>query len=328
MSRELHTVLVAGGAGFLGTHLCGRLLDSGASVLCVDDLSTSLPGAESMWDGRAGYRFLRHDITRPLPDEVRRARFDTIFNLASPASPVDYLRLPLETLRVGALGTAALLELAEQHGARLVLASTSEVYGDPLQHPQSETYWGNVNPIGPRSVYDEAKRFAEALTFAHHRVHDVDVGVARIFNTYGPGMRVDDGRMVPTFCRQAILGEPVTVAGDGTQTRSLCFVDDTVSALVALGRAECAGPVNIGNPQELTVLRAAHLIRELAGSASPIVHTAAVTDDPKRRCPDIDTARDQLHWAPAVAHVVGLAATVAWFRAELMAVPDIATTEV
>jgi dTDP-glucose 4,6-dehydratase len=328
MTREPRRVLVAGGAGFLGSYLCARLLDDGAEVMCVDDLSTSLDGAESALQSRTGYRFLRHDITGGLPRALGARGFDTIFNLASPASPTDYYRLPLETLRAGALGTAALLELAEKYGARLILASTSEVYGDPLEHPQTETYWGNVNPIGPRSVYDEAKRFAEALTFAHHRARSVDVGVARIFNTYGPGMRVDDGRMVPTFCRQAILGDPITVAGDGTQTRSLCYVEDTVEGLVALARADIVGPVNIGNPHELTVLQAAELIRDLSGSTSPLVHTDAATDDPKRRCPDIGKARSDLNWQPRVTHQDGLARTVAWFRAVLTEVRSVATTEV
>lgn len=328
MTHEPRRVLVAGGAGFLGGYLCTRLLDAGAAVVCVDDLSTSCDGAESALQNRSGYRFLRHDITRGLPGEVEAGGFDTIFNLASPASPIDYHRLPLETLRAGALGTATLLDVAEKHGARLVLASTSEVYGDPLEHPQSESYWGNVNPIGPRSVYDEAKRFAEALTFAHHRARSVDVGVARIFNTYGPGMRADDGRMVPTFCRQAILGDPITVAGDGRQTRSLCYVEDTVEGLVALARSEVAGPVNIGNPHELTVLQVAELIRELAGSSSPVVHTDAATDDPKRRCPDIGKARSALNWQPRVSHEEGLARTVAWFRAALAGARSVATTEV
>lgn len=326
--RDPRRVLVAGGAGFLGSYLCARLLDEGAEVLCVDDLSTSCGGAESTLQSRRGYRFLRHDITRDLTEVLDSRPFDTIFHLASPASPIDYYRLPLETLRAGALGTAALLEVAERHDARLVLASTSEVYGDPLEHPQTESYWGNVNPIGPRSVYDEAKRFAEALTFAHHRARSVDVGVARIFNTYGPGMRVDDGRMVPTFCRQAILGDPITVAGDGTQTRSLCYVEDTVEGLVALARSDIAGPVNIGNPHELTVLQVAELIRELADSTAPLVHTDAATDDPKRRCPDIGKARIDLNWQPRVTHQDGLARTVAWFRAVLAEPRSVATTEV
>jgi dTDP-glucose 4,6-dehydratase len=317
MTRELRRVLVTGGAGFLGGYLCARLLDEGVEVLCVDDLSTAVSGAEFVLRGRPGYRFVRHDITQPLRAPWSAIRFDTVFHLASPASPADYLRLPLETLRAGAQGTAVALDIAEQHGARLVLASTSEVYGDPLEHPQRETYWGNVNPIGPRSVYDEAKRFAEALVFAHQRVRSADIGVARIFNTYGPKMRVDDGRMVPTFCRQAVTGQPITIEGDGRQTRSLCFADDTVAGLLALARSQTAGPVNIGNPHELTVAHTAELIRELAGSVSPIVNGVAAVDDPKQRCPDIEVARREIGWWPKVSHHDGLAMTVAWFQAVL-----------
>lgn len=315
--RELKRVLVTGGAGFVGLALCERLLDAGISVLSVDDLSTSAPGAATMLTGRPGYHFVQHDISTPLHPSWLADPPDTVFHLASPASPVDYLRLPIHTLRAGALGTAVALDIAEKCDARLVLASTSEVYGDPLQHPQRETYWGNVNPVGLRSVYDEAKRFAEALTFAYRRARSCDVGVARIFNTYGPRMRADDGRMVPTFCRQALRGEPLTVTGSGAQTRSLCFVDDTVSGLIALGRSEVAGPINIGNPEELTVLATAELIRELAGSDSPIEHVDIAPDDPQRRCPDISLARDELGWQPSVSYSEGLARTVAWFRAHL-----------
>ncbi len=251
--RELKRVLVTGGAGFVGLTLCERLLAEGAHVLSVDDLSTSAPGAESTLTRRPGYRFVHHDIsTPPLHPSWLAGGFDTVFHLASPASPVDYLRLPIHTLRAGgAFGTATALDIAERCGARLVLTSTSEVYGDPAEHPQNEMYWGgNVNPIGVRSVYDEAKRFAEALTFAYRRARSTDTGVARIFNTYGPPrMRPDDGRMVPTFCRQALRGEPITVTGDGLQTRSLCYVDDTVAGLIALARSDYPGPVNIGNPR-------------------------------------------------------------------------------
>lgn len=312
--RELRRVLVTGGAGFLGRALCERLLDSGTSVLSVDDLSTSAPGAASALIGRPGYQFVQHDISTPLHPAWLTEPFDTVFHLASPASPPDYLRMPVETLRAGALGTVAVLDIAQQCGARLVLASTSEVYGDPLEHPQRETYWGNVNPVGVRSVYDEAKRFAEALCFAHHRCGLGDIAVARIFNTYGPGMRHDDGRMVPTFCRQALLGAPITVAGTGEQTRSLCFVDDTVSGLIVLAQSDFSGPVNIGNPEEVTVLHAAEVIREVAGSTSPIVHVDPATDDPRRRCPDITVARTRLGWSPQVPYVDGLQRTVAWLR--------------
>jgi dTDP-glucose 4,6-dehydratase len=315
--HELRHVVVTGGGGFLGGHLCERLLDNGIAVVCVDDLSTSAPSAVHLLCDRPGYQFFRHDISRPLTEMPLPPDVDTVFHLASPASPVDYHRLPVQTLRTGALGTANALDIAERCGARLVLASTSEVYGDPLQHPQPETYWGNVNPVGPRSVYDEAKRYAEALTFAYHRVRSADVGVARIFNTYGPRMRSDDGRMVPTFCRQALAGEPITVTGSGQQTRSLCYVDDTVDALVALARSDCAGPVNIGNPDELTVLHIAELVRDLTGGDSPIHFLPAVEDDPQRRCPDITLARELLGWQPRVPYQEGLARTVEWFRARL-----------
>lgn len=310
--RLLNRALVTGGGGFLGGHLCEYLLDSGVEVICVDDLSTSAPSAAESFLDRAGYRLIRHDISEPLPQLP--SDVDIIFHLASPASPVDYLRLPIQTLRTGALGTAHLLEFAERCDVRLVLASTSEVYGDPLEHPQRETYWGNVNPIGPRSVYDEAKRFAEALAFAYRRGHHVDVGVARIFNTYGPRMRPDDGRIVPTFCRQALAGEPITVNGTGAQTRSLCYVADTVAGLVALGEGDCAGPVNIGNPHELTVLTIAEVICDLAGSTSEIEFRPLPQDDPQRRCPDITLARELLGWSPRVSYTDGLSATVDWFR--------------
>ncbi|MBE1552195.1 dTDP-glucose 4,6-dehydratase [Mycobacterium sp. OAS707] len=312
--RELRRVMVTGGGGFLGGQLCERLLESGAEVICVDDLSTSAPTAADRLRGRQGYRFIRHDISHSLiggPTDV-----DTVFHLASPASPVDYLRMPVQTMRTGALGTANALDIAERANARLVLASTSEVYGDPLRHPQPETYWGNVNPVGPRSVYDEAKRFAEALTFAYRRARSADVGVARIFNTYGPGMRSDDGRMVPTFCSQALAGQPITVTGTGQQTRSLCYIDDTIDALVALAQSDFAGPVNVGNPTELSVLHIAELVRDLAGSQSAIRFVAAAEDDPQRRCPDITLAGEQLGWQPRVGCRAGLELTVDWFRTQ------------
>lgn len=312
--RYISRVLVTGGAGFLGAHLCDQLLGAGVEVVSVDDLSTSPPGAAARLTRRPGYRFVQHDICDRGVIESIGTSFDTVFHLASPASPIDYQRLPIATLRAGSAGTATALEIAERGGARLVLASTSEVYGDPELHPQPESYWGNVNPVGPRSVYDEAKRYAEALAFAYHRLGRVDVGVARIFNTYGPGMRADDGRMVPTFCRQALRGEPLTVSGTGRQTRSLCFVDDTVAGLIALARSDFSGPVNIGNPAELTVLAAAELIRDLAGSESPIEFIAAAVDDPQRRCPDITLARERLCWEPRVDHRTGLSTTLAWFR--------------
>jgi dTDP-glucose 4,6-dehydratase len=317
---RLARVLVTGGAGFVGGHLCETLLNRNVEVVCIDNLSTSAPDAERRLLGRPGYHFIEHDISQPLPLEYgddsfdSLFSFDTVFHLASPASPVDYLRMPTATLRTGAAGTEVALGIAERCGARFVLASTSEVYGDPLEHPQREGYWGNVNPIGPRSVYDEAKRYAEALSFAYLRERGQSIGVARIFNTYGPRMRSDDGRAVPTFCRQALHGEPITVSGTGLQTRSLCFVTDTVAGLLALALSDFAGPVNIGNPEELTVLRIAELIREMTGSASPIDFVPAVTDDPQRRCPDIAVARERLGWAPAIDYADGLHSTVEWFR--------------
>lgn len=312
--HDMTRVLVLGGCGFVGGHLCERLLAGGAEVVCVDDLSTSAPNAENLLRDHPGYRFVRHDITEPLTGPALAEPVDVVFHLASPASPADYLRLPVHTLHTGAMGTANALEAAERHGARLVLASTSEVYGDPLEHPQTETYWGNVNPVGPRSVYDEAKRYAEALTFAHRRERGTDVGVARIFNTYGPRMRSHDGRMVPTFIRQALAGEPITVTGSGGQTRSLCFVDDTVDGLLALARSGYPGPVNLGNPHEVTVQHVAELIRDLAAAESAIELVPAVEDDPQRRCPDISVAREHLGWEPRVPYRDGLAQTVEWFR--------------
>ncbi|AKS35452.1 UDP-glucuronic acid decarboxylase family protein [Mycolicibacterium goodii] len=311
--HECKRVLVTGGGGFLGGHLCERLLDDGREVICVDDLSTSAPSTVDLLNGRDGFTFVQHDISAPL---TGMPAVDTVFHLASPASPVDYQRMPVQTLRTGSVGTANALDFAERCNARLILTSTSEVYGDPLEHPQRETYWGNVNPVGLRSVYDEAKRFAEALTFAYRRARGADIGVARLFNTFGPRMRGDDGRIVPTFCRQALAGQPITVHGTGRQTRSLCYVDDTVDALVGLAESDCTGPLNIGNPQELTVLEIAELIRELTGSASSIEFLPLGEDDPQRRCPDITAAREQLGWQPKVGCREGLARTIKWFAAQ------------
>lgn len=312
--RQLSRVLVTGGRGFLGGHLCEALLNAGSEVVCVDDLSSSSLSAHSRLVGRPGYRFVRHDMVDQLPAPLRFGPFDAVFHLASPASPRDYQRHQTATLRVGASGTAVALDVAERCEARMILASTSEVYGDPQQHPQHESYWGNVNPIGPRSSYDEAKRYAEALAFAYQRERGVDVAIARIFNTYGPHMRIEDGRAVPTFCWQALHNEPITVFGPGTQTRSLCYVDDTIAGLIALATSSCPGPVNIGNPEELTVLQIAELIRGLAGSSSPVELLPASVEDPRRRCPDISQARSALGWRPKVEHVEGLSATLAWFR--------------
>lgn len=303
--------VVTGGAGFLGSHLCSALLAAGTAVTCVDDLSTG--SRENVAELRDHPRFtLRHaDVQAPF--EVSR-RTDLVLHFASPASPADYLRLPLHTLETGSLGTRHALQLARRHGARFVLASTSEVYGDPQQHPQDERYWGHVNPVGPRSVYDEAKRFSEALTVAEAEAHGTDTGIVRLFNTYGPRMRGHDGRAVPTFVRQALAGEPLTVTGDGRQTRSLAYVADTVRGVLALAEAELRGPVNIGNPDEVTMLELAREIVRLTGSSSTVRFIERPTDDPAVRCPDITLARDKLDWEPRVPTHEGLARTIAWYR--------------
>ena len=309
-------VLVTGGAGFVGSHLCARLLAEGHEVTCVDSLLTGSRENLASFAGNPRFTFRQQDVSRGLePGSAPNWIPDWILHFASPASPVDYLAHPIETLRVGALGTLNCLELAAAHGASFLLASTSESYGDPLVHPQPEAYWGNVNPVGPRSVYDEAKRYAEALTMAYHRTCGVPVRIARIFNTYGPRMRRGDGRAVPSFVSQSLNGQPMTVHGDGSQTRSLCFVDDTVEGFIRL--MDCPGvegPVNIGNPQEVTVLELATLIRELADSTSLIVFTGRPVDDPERRCPDITRARELLGWTPRVDLRDGLERTIDWCR--------------
>jgi dTDP-glucose 4,6-dehydratase len=296
------TALVTGGAGFLGSHLCDRLVEDGYRVICVDNLETgSLQNVEHLRGDQ--FRFVNHDITEHLDvDEP----IDVIYHLASPASPIDYLRLPLQTLKVGSHGTHNALGLAKWKRARFLLASTSEVYGDPLIHPQPETYWGNVNPIGPRGVYDEAKRYAEALTMAYHRQQGVDTCVVRIFNTYGPRMRPHDGRAIPTFVRQALANEPLTVFGDGSQTRSFCYVDDLIRGLMALAASGEHLPVNIGNPAEYTLLELARKVLEATGSSSEIVFEALPVDDPKVRQPDITRARQLLGWEPQVSLEEGL----------------------
>jgi dTDP-glucose 4,6-dehydratase len=300
------TALVTGGAGFLGSHLCDRLVEDGYRVICVDNLETgSLQNVEHLRGD--SFLFVNHDITRHLQvDEP----IDVIYHLASPASPIDYLRLPLQTLKVGSHGTHNALGLAKWKRARFLLASTSEVYGDPLIHPQPETYWGNVNPIGPRGVYDEAKRYAEALTMAYHRQQGVDTCVVRIFNTYGPRMRPHDGRAIPTFMRQAFAKEPITVFGDGSQTRSFCYVDDLIRGLIALAGSGEHLPVNIGNPAEYTLLELARKVLEATGSASEIVFEALPVDDPKVRQPDITRARQLLGWEPQVSLEEGLRRTL------------------
>ncbi len=313
MFRNWEHVVVTGGAGFVGSHLCTALLDAGAAVTCVDDFSTGPPENVTPLLERPGFTLVRANVAEELPVDRRP---DLVLHLASPASPADYLRLPLHTMEAGSLGTRNALRLAQESEARLVLASTSEVYGDPLQNPQDERYWGNVNPVGPRSVYDEAKRFGEALTTAHADTHGTDACIVRLFNTYGPRMRGHDGRAVPTFVRQALAGEPLTVTGDGRQTRSLCYVDDTVAGILAAAAHGMRGPVNIGNPAEITMLDLARLIVRLTGSASDVRYIERPVDDPAVRCPDITLARDKLGWEPRVDAEEGLRRTIAWFRSE------------
>ncbi|WP_199430125.1 NAD-dependent epimerase/dehydratase family protein [Qaidamihabitans albus] len=310
--------LVTGGAGFVGSHVCESLLRSGSRVTCVDNFATGERDNIAHLLPDPGFALVEHDVTEPLddlpvPDGVDDV--DVVLHLASAASPRDYLRLPIETLRTGSLGTEHALDFAARHRARFLLASTSEVYGDPLEHPQREDYWGNVNPVGPRSVYDEAKRYAEALTMAHHRERGANVAIARIFNTYGPRLRAGDGRMIPNFVTQALAGEPLTVHGSGNQTRSVCYVTDTVAGLLALAAGTLTGPVNIGNPQELPVWRLADEVRQLTGSGSRVVRVDEAADDPRRRCPDIGLARTELGWRPEVTLREGLRRTIDWFAA-------------
>ena len=301
------TALVTGGAGFLGSHLCDELLRRGLRVVCVDNLETgSLRNIAHIRDAR--FRTLNLDIIQPyfVDDE----QVDFVYHLASPASPIDYLRLPLHTLKVGSHGTHHTLGLAKQHRARFLIASTSEVYGDPQEHPQKETYWGHVNPIGPRGVYDEAKRYAEALTMAYHRQQGVDTAIMRIFNTYGAKMRAHDGRAIPTFLRQALQNRPITVFGDGSQTRSFCYVDDLIRGMIALAESGHHLPVNIGNPKEYTLLELAEAVIEVTASKSQIIFEALPTDDPQVRQPDITLARDLLGWEPEVELREGLRQTI------------------
>ena len=304
------TTLITGGAGFLGSHLCDRLLAEGHRVIAMDNLITGNLDNIAHLRSRTDFEFINHNVTRhiDLPGPI-----DYIFHFASPASPIDYLELPIQTLKVGALGTHNALGLAKAKGARLLLASTSEVYGDPLVHPQVETYWGNVNPIGPRGVYDEAKRFAEAIVMAYHRYHGVQIRIVRIFNTYGPRMRPKDGRIVPAFCCEALKGEPITVFGDGSQTRSFCYVSDLVEGIFRLMMSDHSDPVNVGNPRELTVMDFARKIQELTGSKSPIVHKPLPVDDPKQRRPNIDKARTLLGWEPKMPLEEGLQLTIDYF---------------
>ena len=303
--------VVTGGAGFLGSHLCDKLLEENFKVICVDNLSTGSINNISHLAGNDNFTFLKHDVTNYIfiPGEV-----DYILHFASPASPIDYLKLPIQTLKVGSLGTHKALGLAKEKKATFLLASTSEVYGDPKIHPQSEDYWGNVNPIGPRGVYDEAKRFAEALTMAYHRYHGVKTRIVRIFNTYGPRMRPDDGRALPTFIGQALKGEDITVFGDGSQTRSFCYVTDLIDGIFKLLMSNEIEPVNIGNPDEITVKEFADEVIRATGSKSKIVFEQLPIDDPKVRQPSIDKAKKVLNWQPKVKRKTGLNRTVEYFR--------------
>jgi dTDP-glucose 4,6-dehydratase len=304
---------VSGGAGFLGSHICERLLDEGWQVVCLDNFLTGSPRNVEHLMPDPAFRLVRADVT----DYVHvTGPVDVVFHFASPASPIDYLKLPIETMKVGSVGTLHMLGLAKEKGARFLLASTSETYGDPQVHPQPESYWGHVNPVGPRGVYDEAKRFSEALTMAYRRFHGVDTAILRIFNTSGPRMRHDDGRAVPTFIMQALRGEPITVAGDGTQTRSIQYVDDLVEGVLRLAESDLPGPVNIGNPQEISMLELAEVVRELTGSTSPITFIGRPEDDPTVRRPDISLAMRELAWAPQFGLQEGLQRTIDWFRSE------------
>jgi dTDP-glucose 4,6-dehydratase len=310
----LSRTVITGGAGFLGSHLCERLLAEGHEVVCIDNLVTGrLENLEPLL-ARRDFQYLRHDVTRPFEIE---GPVDRVLHFASPASPIDYLELPIQTLKVGSLGTHNTLGLARAKQARYLLASTSEVYGDPKEHPQKESYWGNVNPVGPRGVYDEAKRFAEAMVMAYHRYHGLDVRIVRIFNTYGPRMRLRDGRVVPAFVQQALAGEAMTVFGDGRQTRSFCYVDDLVEGIWRLLESDLVEPVNLGNPHEMTILEFAETIRAACASSSPIVFKPLPVDDPHTRRPDITLARQRLGWEPKVPLAQGLESTIRYFRAAL-----------
>src|SRR5947209_16184813 len=308
--KDTMRVLVPGGAGFIGSHLCEALLGEGHHVVCVDNLITgSLRNIEHL-RSESRFEFIQQDINEPYdPGKV-----DFIFNLASPASPVDYMEHGIETLKVGSLGSFHTLEVAKKYGAKYLLASTSECYGDPLEHPQKETYWGHVNPIGPRSVYDESKRFAEATTMAYHRYHKVDTRILRIFNTYGPRLQLNDGRVISNFMKQALRSEPLTIYGDGTQTRSFCYVSDEVDGIVRLSKSDEHDPVNIGNPVEFTILECAQLVLKVTGSKSPIVYEPLPQDDPKQRRPDISKARRLLGWKPKIDLEDGLKLSIDYFK--------------
>ncbi|WP_456426204.1 UDP-glucuronic acid decarboxylase family protein [Rhodocaloribacter sp.] len=311
--------LITGGAGFIGSHLCDRFLKEGHEVICMDNFLTGRPDNVAHLIGHERFRLIQHDVTNYIYVE---GPLDYVLHFASPASPIDYLKYPIQTLKVGALGTHKALGLAKAKQARFLIASTSEVYGDPLIHPQPETYWGNVNPVGLRGVYDEAKRFAEAMTMAYHRYHGVETRIVRIFNTYGPRMRLDDGRALPTFMGQALRGEPITVFGDGSQTRSFCYVDDLVEGIFRLLMSDTSDPVNIGNPDEITILDFAREVIRLTGSASTIAFKPLPEDDPKVRQPDITLARERLGWSPKVDRTDGLKRTLAYFEAFIAAAAE------
>lgn len=312
--------LITGGAGFLGSHLCERFLSEGHEVVCMDNLITGNPDNVAHLIGSERFEFVHHDVTNFV---YVSGNLDHILHFASPASPIDYLKLPIQTLKVGSLGTHNCLGLAKAKGARFLLASTSEVYGDPLEHPQTEEYWGNVNPVGTRGVYDEAKRFAEAITMAYHRYHGVETRIVRIFNTYGPRMRLDDGRALPTFMGQALRGEPISVFGDGSQTRSFQYVDDLVEGIFRLLLSSESEPVNIGNPDEISIREFAEEVVALIGSSSTVSFEPLPADDPQVRQPDITKARDVLGWQPSVNRTEGLERTLAYFR-EHVSVPHAA----
>lgn len=307
-------VLITGGAGFLGSHLCERFLNDGDSVICIDNFITGSPDNIAHLFGNPRFQFINHDVTNYIyvPGEV-----DYVLHFASPASPIDYLQLPIQTLKVGSLGTHKALGLAKAKNSTFLIASTSEVYGDPLEHPQTEEYWGNVNPIGFRGVYDEAKRFAEAMTMAYHRFHNVDTRIVRIFNTYGPRMRINDGRAIPAFITQALKNEDVTVFGDGSQTRSVCYIDDEVEGIVRLLKSNINQPINIGNPDEITMLQLAEEIIELTGSKSKIIFKELPEDDPKVRQPNITKAKELLNWQPKTNRKEGLLKTINYFKNKL-----------
>ena len=303
--------VVTGGAGFLGSHLCEQLLADGHEVIALDNFLTGTPNNVAHLMQHDRFKLVKCDVTEyvHVPGPV-----DQVLHFASPASPIDYLELPIETMKVGSIGTLHALGLAKEKGSRFLLASTSETYGDPQVHPQPETYWGHVNPVGPRGVYDEAKRFSEALTMAYRRTHGVDTAIVRIFNTHGPRMRPNDGRAIPAFASQALTGRPITVAGDGSQTRSIIYVDDLIAGILKLLRSDLAGPVNIGNPHETSVLHLAQTIKKLTNSDSEIVFIDRPTDDPTVRQPDITLARTELGWEPKIGYEEGLERTLAWFR--------------